>query len=153
MLKIRFFDPADQLQPQKTTYQITNWSEYNQALIQRGRLTLWLDEDTITNWYYKGLNRPGGLYRYSDTCIQCGLSLKSVLKLAFRQTQGLMQSLIESMKLPLTEMVGFIGTQTCLTSQGHAAQEHSKNTSKVRRRFQSRSPQNADQWSDCGLRC
>lgn len=32
-------------------------------------------------------------------------------------------------------MVGFIGTQTCLTSQGYAAQEHPKNTSKVRRRF------------------
>lgn len=34
-----------------------------------------------------------------------------------------------------TEMVGFIGTQTCLTSQGYAAQEHPKNTSKIRRRF------------------
>lgn len=102
MIKIRFFDPADEPQPKKITYRLTNWSDYNQALIQRGRLTLWLDEDTIANWYYKGPNGPGGLYRYSDACIECALSLKSVLKLAFRQTQGLIQSLIESMKLPLT---------------------------------------------------
>ena len=35
----------------------------------------------------------------------------------------------------ICEMVGFIGTPTCLTSQGYAAQEHPKNTSNDRTDF------------------
>lgn len=101
MIKLHFFNPAEAQQPQKNTYKLTNWPEYNQALIQRGSLMLWINEQTITDWYHQGPNKPGGLYRYSTACIECALSLKAVLKLAFRQTQGLIQSIITMMKLDL----------------------------------------------------
>ena len=31
-------------------YRIRNWREYNRALINRGRLTVWFDEDAIAGW-------------------------------------------------------------------------------------------------------
>lgn len=85
----------------KERYRLTNWPAYNQALIQRGRLQLWLDEQTLQNWYYSGQRQRGGVYRYSDACIECALQLKYVLGLAFRQTQGLLTSLIELMGINL----------------------------------------------------
>lgn len=113
--KIRFFDPKDELKPvrnaqktkfrpdkqPKTQYRLTNWSAYNQALIQRGNLQLWVDEDTLQNWYFQGPQKPGGAYRYSETCIECALRIKYVLSLAFRQTEGFIASLFEAMKLDL----------------------------------------------------
>ena len=29
----------------KTSYKITNWKKYNQALVKRGSLTFWFDEE------------------------------------------------------------------------------------------------------------
>ena len=31
-------------------YRICNWCDYNRALINRGRLTVWFDEHAITAW-------------------------------------------------------------------------------------------------------
>jgi len=31
-------------------YRICNWREYNRALIKRGRLTVWFDEQAVTAW-------------------------------------------------------------------------------------------------------
>ncbi|SKA61650.1 transposase, partial [Enterovibrio nigricans] len=28
----------------------TNWKQYNKALINRGSLTFWIDEETIAEW-------------------------------------------------------------------------------------------------------
>ena len=35
---------------QKRRYQVTNWSQYNDALVNRGDITLWFDEEVIENW-------------------------------------------------------------------------------------------------------
>jgi hypothetical protein len=34
----------------KLSYKITNWKDYNQALKQRGSLTVWLSDDLEKNW-------------------------------------------------------------------------------------------------------
>ena len=112
MPKLHFFTQADNQVPKKQKkakkpqaakekYRLINWSEYNKALISRGLVTLWLSEDTLANWYYQGPRAPGGLFRYSDECIQAALALKAVFRLAFRQTQGLIQSILTTMKMTL----------------------------------------------------
>ena len=35
---------------QKIAYKVTNWKDYNQALKQRGSLTVWLSDDLEENW-------------------------------------------------------------------------------------------------------
>jgi heme-degrading monooxygenase HmoA len=32
-------------------YRIRNWAEYNKALIQRGSITIWIDEKAVKNWF------------------------------------------------------------------------------------------------------
>lgn len=106
MPKIHFFTQADKLSPKapkkppvpKEKYRLTNWSEYNNALINRGLVTLWLNENTLTQWYYQGPRTRGGPLRYSDECIQAALAIKAVFRLPFRQTQGLIKSLFALMK-------------------------------------------------------
>lgn len=112
MPKLHFFTQADNQAPKpekeskklkspKDKYRLTNWPEYNKALINRGFIALWLDEDTLANWYFLGPRAPGGVCRYSDQCIQAALALKALFRLAFRQTQGLIQSVLTIMKLDL----------------------------------------------------
>ncbi len=36
--------------PWQTSYKVTNWSDYNRALINRGDLTLWVSDDVIEVW-------------------------------------------------------------------------------------------------------
>jgi hypothetical protein len=109
MPKLHFFTQADNQPPKtekvppkpKEKYRIMNWPEYNKALIQRGLITIWLDHNTLDQWYYQGPPTTGGLFRYSERCIQASLAMKAVFRLAFRQTQGLIQSLLAVMKLDL----------------------------------------------------
>ncbi|MCF1432067.1 MAG: IS5/IS1182 family transposase, partial [Shewanella sp.] len=34
----------------KSKRNITNWKQYNQALVNRGSVTFWLDESAINAW-------------------------------------------------------------------------------------------------------
>jgi hypothetical protein len=86
----------------KQRYRVRNWRAYNQALIQRGSLTLWFYEDSIRHWCAN--ERPEETGRptvYSDLAIQCMLTIKAVFQVALRQTQGLVASLIQLMGLTL----------------------------------------------------
>ena len=73
----------------KPRYRVTNWPEYNRALVQRGSVTLWLSDEVIQGW-----RAPGGKgCVYSDLAIHCGLSLRAVFRLTLRQAQGFLASL------------------------------------------------------------
>jgi len=79
-------------------YQIRNWKEYNQALVNRGRLTFWFLEQVICAWHNAEENKPSARFRpfvYSDIAILCALSLKVIFHLPKRATEGLLGSLIE----------------------------------------------------------
>lgn len=96
--------PAGDLSTPKVRYHIRNWRDYNQALIQRGSLTLWVDDETLAAWL--GNERPGLVgapTTYSDTAICCVLTLKAVFRLALRQTQGFATSIFAllGVRLPL----------------------------------------------------
>lgn len=86
----------------KKKYRIRHWGQYNKALVKRGSLTLWFDEESIKKWHKpskkKGRGRP---YQYADIAIQCMLTLKAVFGLPLRSTQGLVESLIELVALPI----------------------------------------------------
>ncbi len=87
----------------KSTYRTENWKEYNQALINRGSLTFWIDEEAISGWLcseHHG-NRGRG-YQYSDTAITTALMVKRLFNLSLRAVQGFMNSVFSLMKVPLT---------------------------------------------------
>jgi hypothetical protein len=73
----------------KPRYRVTNWRDYNRALVARGAITLWIDEEVLAGWRATG----GKGLRYSDAAIVCALSLRAVFRLALRQTEGFLLSL------------------------------------------------------------
>jgi IS5 family transposase len=84
----------------KTRYRIKNWREYNQSLINRGDLTLWIDDSTLLNWHQNSLSgKRGASLTYSDRAIECMLLLKSVFKLPLRAVQGFAKSLLKLMSV------------------------------------------------------
>ena len=90
----------------KAKYRVTNWPEYNEALRQRGDITIWFSDDAIDNWIepaesYSGRGRPK---TYSDVAIQTALFIRQVYTLPLRQTQGLLRSLTKLMELSIPIM-------------------------------------------------
>jgi hypothetical protein len=83
-------------------YRIRNWREYNHALINRGRLTVWVDEQAIRAWRNTEPGHgPGAPRIYSDLAIDCALVFKAVYHLSLRAAQGFLSSVVELMKLTL----------------------------------------------------
>jgi hypothetical protein len=85
----------------KAAYRIRNWREYNQALVNRGSLTVWVDPQALDAWLYQGPNQWGAQYAYSDAAIECLLTLRAVSHLPLRATQGMAASIFELMGLDL----------------------------------------------------
>ena len=88
--------PVRQAAP-KPTYRIRNWNDYNDALVRRGSLTLWVDQETLRAWRYHGPSQRGAQFRFSDPAIECLLTLRAVYHLTLRATEGFARSLFELM--------------------------------------------------------
>lgn len=85
----------------KDKYRVSNWPEYNQALINRGNITIYFSPQALANWYDNSPAQKGGQYVYSDVCIETLLVLKAVFKLGYRQAQGFSMGLLGLMGLDL----------------------------------------------------
>ena len=86
---------------QKTPYRVRNWAKYNAALIARGSLTLWVDEEAVAAWQYTGPRQRGAQYVYAEAAIECVLTLRAVYHLALRAAQGLAQSVFALLRVSL----------------------------------------------------
>src|SRR4051812_44066049 len=92
--------PARQAAP-KPAYRIRNWSQYNDALVNRGSITLWVDQDTLQAWRYQGPPRRGAHFEYSALAIECLLTLRAVSPLTLRAPEGFARSLFGLMQVDL----------------------------------------------------
>jgi hypothetical protein len=86
---------------QKALYRVKNWSEYEQALVQRGSITFWLSDGFEKNWQYSGEKQRGNQFDYSDQAIEIMLTVKEVFHLTNRQTEGFMRSLFAMLRIAL----------------------------------------------------
>jgi transposase-like protein len=80
---------------------VTNWAEYNEALRQRGSLTVWFTDEAIAAWKAAPRTTPGGQPHYSDLAITTALTLRAVFHLPLRQTEGLIGSVLQLLGLEL----------------------------------------------------
>ena len=86
----------------ESTYRIRNWPEYNRSLIQRGSITVWIDEKSIKNWFSSYHTCQAGRPAiYSDEAILMILILREVYGRSLRSLQGFVQSLFQTMGLNL----------------------------------------------------
>jgi hypothetical protein len=77
----------------KAKYQVTNWPEYDAALVRRGSLTVWVTDEAIAAWHAPATGKRGGQPVYSDLAIETGLALRLVLRLGLRQIEGTLGSI------------------------------------------------------------
>ena len=83
-------------------YKLRNWSDYNAALVNRGSLHVWLDEDILAAWKNtEKTGKPGASNTYSALAIETLLTLKSVYRQKLRQTIGFARSLFKLMSVEL----------------------------------------------------
>jgi hypothetical protein len=85
----------------KQRHRVTNWAAYDVALRQRGSLTVWFTEAAIAAWKAEPRTTRGGQPRYSALAITTALTLRAVFRLALRQTEGLIASLLRLLGLDL----------------------------------------------------
>ena len=82
-------------------YRVTNWAEYDAAPRQRGSLTIWFTEEAIAAWNTEPRTTRGGQSRYSVLAIKTALTLRAVFRLALRQTEGLIGSILRLLGIDL----------------------------------------------------
>src|SRR5215210_8568516 len=80
---------------------VRNWREYDASLRQRGSLTVWFTDEAIAAWTAEPRTTRGEQPWYSPLAILTALTLRAVFRLALRQTEGLIGSLIRLLGLDL----------------------------------------------------
>src|SRR4051794_28639320 len=80
---------------------VTNWREYDESLRRRGSLTVWFSDEAVEGWEAERRTSRGGQPAYSDLAILTALTFKAVFRLAYRQTEGLIGSVIGLLGLDL----------------------------------------------------
>ncbi len=86
----------------KTLYRVRNWRAYNQALVDRGNITVWFAPEAIKGWQserrHNGRGRPE---EFSDAAIECCLVLRSLFHLPLRATQGFIEGIVHLLSLDI----------------------------------------------------
>src|SRR5829696_2449334 len=80
-------------------HKVTNWPAYDASLRQRGSLTVWFTDEAIQAWAAEPRTTRGGQPWYSPLAILTALTLRAVFRLALRQTEGLIGSVIHLLGL------------------------------------------------------
>ena len=83
----------------KMSFKVRNWPAYEAGLRRRGSLTLWIEDAALECWQTIG---PSGQARYTNAAIQTSLMLRAAFKLALRQIEGLMTSVLSLMGLMIS---------------------------------------------------
>jgi hypothetical protein len=82
-------------------HKVTNWPAYDASLRQRGSLTVWFTEEAIAAWAAEPRTTRGGQPWYSPLAILTALTLRAVFRLAYRQAEGLIGSIVDLLGLTL----------------------------------------------------
>ena len=86
----------------KTKYGVANWASYDRALVRRGDVTLWLSPEAIATWEPARIGTRGGQPKYSHRAIETALTLRLLVHLPLRQTEGFLTSIFGIMGLDLS---------------------------------------------------
>lgn len=71
----------------ETKYRVSNWAEYDQGLVRRGDITLWISDDAIASWKPAPTGRRGAQRKFSNHAIETALTLRLIFNLPLRPPQ------------------------------------------------------------------
>jgi hypothetical protein len=79
----------------KARFSVRNWREYNESLVVRGSITIWFSEAALSRWYHEnGEGKRGRPFTYSDSTMETFLTIRELLRLPYRQTEGFVRSIL-----------------------------------------------------------
>ena len=85
----------------KQKRKVMNWTAYDASLRRRGSLTIWFSDEAIAAWRAAPWTTRGAQPWYSSLAILTALTLRAVFRLALRQTEGLIGSIMDLLGLAL----------------------------------------------------
>ena len=85
----------------RARHRVTNWPDYEAALVRRGSLTVWFTEEAVEAWHAPATGERGGQPTHSATAIETGLALRLVFHQPLRQTEGLLRSVANVLKVDI----------------------------------------------------
>ena len=85
----------------RQTHKVTNWPAYDASLRRRGSLTVWFTDEAIEAWAAEPRTSRGGQPWYSVLASLTALTLRAVFRLAYRQAEGLIGSVVGLLGLAL----------------------------------------------------
>jgi hypothetical protein len=87
----------------KPRYKTTNWKQCNEALINHGSLTFWIDVDAIAQWKAKSEQPRKGCPRiFRDLAITTALMVKRVFSIPLRALQVFINSMFKLADIPFS---------------------------------------------------
>ncbi|MEK7170311.1 MAG: IS5 family transposase [Patescibacteria group bacterium] len=82
----------------KKQYKVRNWREYNQALVDRGKIIFWVTDEALRQWReQKKTGKRGKPRLYSNLAIETALTLGQVFHIPLRQVEGFLGSILLKM--------------------------------------------------------
>jgi hypothetical protein len=85
----------------KARYRVQNWRDYDAALRRRGDLTVWVTAAAMAAWAPPRSGRRGRPQQYSAIAIETGLMLRLAFGRPWRQTEGMLASILRLLGLDL----------------------------------------------------
>lgn len=84
-------------------FSVRNWSEYSESLVARGSITVWFSEEALQGWYHANATcKRGRPFTYSDSTIELFLTIRELLRLPYRQTEGFIGGILGLLQDGLT---------------------------------------------------
>src|SRR3954470_19007463 len=101
----------------KMRYQVKNWHEYDQALQNRGSLTVWVTTEALAAWQAPPTGQRGRSPFYSNLAIETGHLLRLAFRRPWRQKEGLLRSIttLLGVSLPVPDHTTFSRRSTGLS--------------------------------------
>jgi hypothetical protein len=79
----------------KARFSVRNWREYNESLVARGSITFWFGDEVLSSWYHENdRSKRGRPFTYSDSTMELFLTIRELLRLPYRQTEGFVRGIL-----------------------------------------------------------
>jgi hypothetical protein len=97
----------------KKKYAVRNWSEYNKALIDRGRTMFHISVEALDAWVHPHTGTVGHPTVFTDLAIETCLTIQQICRLPLRSVQGVVEEMMQHLRPELP-----VPTYTTLCKRG-----------------------------------
>jgi hypothetical protein len=85
----------------KKKYKVRNWKEYNESLVNRGRIIFHITQEALDAWEsHERTGKRGKPPLFSDSAIETVITIQQYFRLPLRATEGLIATMLHALGSP-----------------------------------------------------